>query len=71
MGTLTVRENLLFSARLRLPSEMSDDAKQRRVQEVIEELGLTKVADSRVGNEFVRGISGGERKRVNIGSVKR
>lgn len=67
MGTLTVRENLLFSARLRLPSEMSDDAKQRRVQEVIEELGLTKVADSRVGNEFVRGISGGERKRVNIG----
>ncbi|KAJ1491087.1 P-loop containing nucleoside triphosphate hydrolase protein [Baffinella frigidus] len=67
MGTLTVRENLLFSARLRLPGGVDDEEKRRRVQEVIEELGLEKVADVRCGNEFVRGISGGERKRVNIG----
>ena len=67
MGTLTVRENLLFSARLRLPDAISDSEKKRRVQEVIQELGLEKVADVRCGNEFVRGISGGERKRVNIG----
>lgn len=44
MGTLTVRENLLFSARLRLPGGVDDEEKRRRVQEVIEELGLEKVS---------------------------
>ncbi len=34
---------------------------------MIEELGLEKVRDSKVGGQFVRGISGGERKRVSIG----
>jgi len=67
MGTLTVRENLMFSANLRLPESISVEEKARRVEEVIEELGLGKVADSKVGNEMVRGVSGGERKRVNIG----
>ena len=36
-------------------------------EQVIEELGLNKVADSYVGGELMRGVSGGERKRVNIG----
>lgn len=35
--------------------------------QVIEELGLGKVADSKVGDQMIRGVSGGERKRVNIG----
>jgi energy-coupling factor transporter ATP-binding protein EcfA2/ABC-type multidrug transport system permease subunit len=39
-----------------------------RVAKVIDELGLSKCADSRIGNELVKGISGGERKRVSIGS---
>jgi len=30
-------------------------------------LGLAKVMESRVGNEKVRGLSGGERKRLAIG----
>ncbi len=38
-----------------------------RISQVIDELGLGKVADQKVGNEMVRGVSGGERKRVNIG----
>jgi len=67
MGTLTVRENLMFSAELRLPDTISKAEKARRVNDVIDELGLSKVADSKVGNEFIRGVSGGERKRVNIG----
>jgi len=32
------------------------------------ELGLVKVKNSQVGNELVRGVSGGERKRVSIGT---
>lgn len=67
MGTLTVRENLRFSAALRLPMSVSRKEKEQKVERLIEELGLTKVADSRVGTQLIRGISGGERKRTNIG----
>ncbi|KAK7930538.1 hypothetical protein WMY93_006933 [Mugilogobius chulae] len=67
MGTLTVKENLSFSAALRLPSSVSQSEKETRVNHLIKELGLTKVADSMVGSPMTRGISGGERKRTNIG----
>ncbi|XP_064881254.1 broad substrate specificity ATP-binding cassette transporter ABCG2-like [Oncorhynchus nerka] len=67
MGTLTVRENFRFSAALRLPSSISQKEKEDKVNRLITELGLTKVADSRVGTQLIRGISGGERKRTNIG----
>ncbi|CAF1062043.1 unnamed protein product [Adineta ricciae] len=66
-GTLTVRENLAFSANLRVSKAMSRESKKAIVQQVIEQLGLEKCAESRVGTELARGISGGERKRTNIG----
>jgi ATP-binding cassette subfamily G (WHITE) protein 2 len=67
MGTLTVRENLQFSAALRLPTTMTNDEKNERINLVIKELGLDAVADSKVGTQFTRGVSGGERKRTSIG----
>ncbi|NXS41066.1 ABCG2 protein, partial [Balaeniceps rex] len=67
MGTMTVRENLHFSAALRLPSSISIKEKEERVTQIISELGLSKVADAKVGTELIRGVSGGERKRTNIG----
>ncbi|CAG01936.1 unnamed protein product, partial [Tetraodon nigroviridis] len=67
MGTLTVRENLRFSAVLRLPSSVPQREKEARVNHLIKELGLTKVADTKVGTQVTRGISGGERKRTSIG----
>ncbi|CAH2301370.1 ATP-binding cassette sub-family G member 2 isoform X1 [Pelobates cultripes] len=67
MGTLTVRENLQFSAALRLPNTVRQKEKDERINVVIKELGLTKVADSKVGTPLIRGVSGGERKRTNIG----
>uniref|UniRef100_A0A8C6KB11 ATP-binding cassette, sub-family G (WHITE), member 2a n=1 Tax=Nothobranchius furzeri TaxID=105023 RepID=A0A8C6KB11_NOTFU len=67
MGTLTVRENLTFSAALRLPSSISQQEKDQKVNKLIQELGLGRVADSKVGTQLIRGISGGERKRTNIG----
>ncbi|XP_039552089.1 broad substrate specificity ATP-binding cassette transporter ABCG2 isoform X3 [Passer montanus] len=67
MGTLTVRENLKFSAALRLPKSVKEEEKNERVNQIIKELGLSKVADSKVGTQFSRGVSGGERKRTNIG----
>nr|XP_034968050.1 broad substrate specificity ATP-binding cassette transporter ABCG2-like [Zootoca vivipara] len=67
MGTLTVRENFQFSAALRLPKTVREQEKEDRINQILNELGLTKVADSKVGTQFIRGISGGERKRTNIG----
>ncbi|XP_008842861.1 ATP-binding cassette sub-family G member 2 [Nannospalax galili] len=67
MGTLTVRENLQFSAALRLPTTMRNCEKNERINMVLKELGLEKVADSKVGTQFIRGVSGGERKRTSIG----
>ena len=63
----TVRETFAFAARLRLPPSTSEEARARRVDEIISELGLVACADTLVGNQRVRGVSGGERKRVNIG----
>ena len=66
----TVRETLRFYADLKLTRTKNSSAadRARRVEEVIDELGLQKVADSRIGTQFRRGISGGEKKRVSIGT---
>ncbi|EEE51750.1 hypothetical protein OsJ_33169 [Oryza sativa Japonica Group] len=64
---LTVRETLLFCAMLRLPASSPAAAKAAAAEAVIAELGLAPCADTIVGNAFVRGVSGGERKRVSIG----
>uniref|UniRef100_A0A4W3GVR4 ATP-binding cassette, sub-family G (WHITE), member 2b n=1 Tax=Callorhinchus milii TaxID=7868 RepID=A0A4W3GVR4_CALMI len=68
MGTLSVRENLEFSANLRLSKkEYNAEERQKKVNEVIQELGLQDCASTKIGTEFLRGISGGERKRCSIG----
>ncbi len=63
---LSVWENLFFSALMRLPFKMSFDRKQEIVNAVIILLGLEKVRNSVVGSVEKRGISGGQRKRVNM-----
>ncbi|CAF1088269.1 unnamed protein product [Rotaria sordida] len=65
-GTLTVRENLLFSANLRLPQSVTVGERLERVDKIIEQLGLSECANTRMGTESKRGISGGERKRTCI-----
>uniref|UniRef100_A0A3Q2Y574 ATP-binding cassette, sub-family G (WHITE), member 2c n=1 Tax=Hippocampus comes TaxID=109280 RepID=A0A3Q2Y574_HIPCM len=68
MGTLSVRENLRFSANLRLdPRRHSSADKRHRVDALLDELGLNNCADTKIGTEFLRGVSGGERKRCSIG----
>ncbi|KAG6546016.1 hypothetical protein Mapa_012679 [Marchantia paleacea] len=64
---LTVRETLLFSARLRLRESMTHAEKLERVELVIQQLGLSVCANTPIGNDEIRGISGGERRRVSIG----
>ncbi|XP_058212810.1 putative white-brown complex homolog protein 30 [Rhododendron vialii] len=66
-GNLTVEENLRFSARCRLAADLPKADKVLVVERVIECLGLQGVRDSLVGTVEKRGISGGQRKRVNVG----
>ena len=53
MGTLTVRENLQFSAALRLPSHMTSSQRKERVEKVIAELGLQSCANTKVSTLFM------------------
>lgn len=64
---LTVRENLIFSGRFRLPRGTPDDEIEDLADETLANLGLSRVANSPVGDVRRRGVSGGEKKRVNIG----
>ncbi len=63
---LTVRETLEFAAALRLPSSMSKKQKHHKADEVMKKMGLRDCADTLVGNDMVKGISGGEKRRVSI-----
>ena len=64
---LTVRDNISFSAKYRLPAMWSAPAVEAKINECIAELGISHVQHSIIGDERTRGISGGQRKRVNIG----
>ena len=63
---LTVRETLRFAAGLRLPRWMSKEEKVQRAEDVLLKMGLKDCADVLVGNELLKGISGGEKRRVSI-----
>ncbi|KAH9611359.1 hypothetical protein KSS87_011799 [Heliosperma pusillum] len=65
---LTVRETLTYAAYLRLPRTLTKEQKELRALDVICELGLERCQDTMIGGSFVRGVSGGERKRVCIGN---
>ncbi|KAF9208073.1 hypothetical protein BGZ59_010806 [Podila verticillata] len=67
LSDLSVREILMHSARMRQPVHMSHNEKRLKVLEVIQFLGLGHIMDNPIGDVETRGISGGERKRVNIG----
>ncbi|KAI8609206.1 P-loop containing nucleoside triphosphate hydrolase protein [Chytriomyces sp. MP71] len=64
---VTVRETLRYAARLRLPRTMALATKYELVESVILELGLKECANTLVGDEWRKGISGGEKRRVSVG----
>ncbi|BBH04522.1 ABC-2 type transporter family protein [Prunus dulcis] len=66
LGTLTVRETITYSAHLRLPSSFKKEEVKSIVEGTIMEMGLLECADRSIGNWHLRGISGGEKKRVSI-----
>ncbi|KAJ4770707.1 ABC transporter G family member 2 [Rhynchospora pubera] len=65
---LTVEETLMFSAEFRLPRALPASKKKARVEALIDQLGLRNAASTIIGDEGHRGVSGGERRRVSIGT---
>jgi ABC-type multidrug transport system ATPase subunit len=63
---LTIHENLSFAAAIRAP-HLSRKDRERRIESKLVELGLQERRDSLVGNPRRKNLSGGERKRLNIG----
>ncbi|XP_074583387.1 ABC transporter G family member 15-like isoform X2 [Curcuma longa] len=66
LGTLTVRETITYSAHLRLPAGMRKTEVAAVAEATILEMGLQECADRVIGNWHLRGISGGEKKRLSI-----
>lgn len=66
VATVTVREALWFCANLRLPSSVSHADKADKIEKIMKDLGLLKCSDTKIGNDLIRGISGGEKKRTSI-----
>ena len=71
---LTVGETLGFAAAARTPrSRVNGETRQEYVDHmtkvVMATFGLSHTVDTKVGSDFVRGVSGGERKRVSIAEL--
>lgn len=70
--TLTVGQTIDFATRMKVPSHMpSTMSKGIEFQEehrtfLLNSMGIAYTEDTKVGDEFIRGVSGGERKRVSI-----
>lgn len=65
LGTLTPYECFKFAADMKL--NLSENDKIERVEELVQELGLKNCQNVKIGNTFIKGVSGGERKRTSIG----
>ncbi|KAF9517569.1 hypothetical protein BS47DRAFT_1339430 [Hydnum rufescens UP504] len=66
LGVLTVYETVEYAARLSLPYETPNSVISSLVNTTLESLGLTDVANNRIGTPIQRGVSGGQKRRVTI-----
>ncbi|KAI9024561.1 hypothetical protein DFJ74DRAFT_767128 [Hyaloraphidium curvatum] len=64
--TMTVRETLMFAAECRMPRGTTKEERIARVDEVIAGLKLTNAQNTPVGDELIRGVSSGEKKRTEV-----
>lgn len=60
-GQLTVNQALMYAAELRLPPDTTKEDREQVVAQVLEELEMTRHADTRVDK-----LSGGQRKRASV-----
>lgn len=63
--TMTPRECLVFACRM--TTRKTEPEVKKKVDALIDELGLKACQNTKIGGHFIKGISGGERKRTSIG----
>ncbi|KPI86072.1 putative ATP-binding cassette protein subfamily G member 5 [Leptomonas seymouri] len=66
LPSLTVEQTITYAAQLKLPTALSHNTVRRIVRRIIEALKLQHCAQTLVGGDTTRGISGGEKRRVSI-----
>ena len=66
IANLTVAETLRYASWTRMPFSATPSEREQRVDFLLDEMGLTKIKDTMIGNEVIPGISGGQKKRVSI-----
>ena len=73
--TLTVNRTMKFALRNKVPSKRPEGLRDRKDyvfekrDQILDSLGIGHTKKTLVGNEFIRGVSGGERKRVSLAEV--
>lgn len=69
LSSATVREAVMTSALLKLPMSITKKEKIAKVDHILNELGLTACRNTLIGDELlgIKGISGGQKRRVSIG----
>ncbi|KAL6837345.1 P-loop containing nucleoside triphosphate hydrolase protein [Trichoderma camerunense] len=68
IGSLTVRETMMFAARLSLPATVTKREAFQRVDDLIASFGLQSQAHTIVGTTMKKGLSGGQKKRLGVAS---
>lgn len=68
LPSLTVRETMEFYSEVKLSHDkFSSEERKQRAESVIQEMRLTSCVDTYIGNKALKGLSGGELRRVGIG----
>lgn len=69
LASSTVRESIMFSALLKLPRTLAYAEKKAQVDRILSELDLLGCQDTLIGDELIgiKGISGGQKRRVSVG----
>ncbi|KAM0327218.1 hypothetical protein ACHAQA_006352 [Verticillium albo-atrum] len=69
---LTVEDTINFAARMKVPSHLppgigsAEEYVKKNKDFLLRSVGIAHTASTKVGDAFIRGVSGGERKRVSI-----
>lgn len=70
--SLSVKQTMDFATRLKKPFRPHDKTETQETQRIemrdflLKSMGIESTIDTKIGNAFIRGVSGGERKRVSI-----
>ena len=73
--TMTVNQTMKFALKNKVPRERPAETEKKtqfvndKRTGILESLGIGHTQKTLVGNEFIRGVSGGERKRVSLAEV--